>query len=648
MRIQYAGLGSFLPILFFPLFCSTQADFHQEFDNCNKGERSKVVEALLQDADRTDDASYDLTHYEFNWYIDPAVYAISGKVCPSFTIVAENVQQLNFNLSTELDVDSVLYRGSKINFIQSGNFGLAVDLPESLAPGSRERLDIFYHGVPPSGGLGSFIQSKHAEVPVIWTLSEPFGAQDWWPCKNGLTDKVDSIDVIIRTPALYKAASNGLLVSEMVNSDSTVTFHWKHKYPIASYLVAIAVTNYERYTDFVPLSNGTTLPMLNYVYPENLADAKSGTAALVEVLTFFDSLFVTYPYHTEKYGHAQFGWGGGMEHQTMSFVINYGFSLLAHELAHQWFGDMVTCGSWEDIWLNEGFATYLEGLSRRRVQGREAFRSWQVEKIGSVTSQAGGSVKVNDPTNINRIFSGRLSYNKGSYLLHMLRWICGDSAFFQGLRNYLNDRQYHFGTTANLQYQLEQASGRDLTYFFKDWYEGEGYPSYHLTWQNTPGGLQIKINQATSHSSVNFFQLPVPLRLLGAGLDTTIRLEHQYDGEIFEVPLSSKVDSIVFDPELWLMSAKNVVERGLVSSTFETPLSFSMRPNPVSDQLHIETAFPVSESRVFTLQGKLLKMAKQSPTSSYELDASHLLPGVYLILVNGENGQRASGRFIKS
>ena len=464
---------------------------------CNKGSHAddhwKFEEAGLRD-----DNNFDLKHYLFDWYIDPAVYQIKGSASPSLVITGTAVSRLNFNLSSSLSVDSVLMDGSELTYTQGGSFDLNIFLPRDYNTGESLTLNIYYHGVPPSGGLGSFIKDKHNNTDVIWTLSEPYGSQDWWPCKNGLTDKIDSIDVVVHTPNQYRVASNGMLEEE-IEKDSLTTFHWKHRYPIAPYLVAIAVTNYDRYTDTVHLSNGTVLPMVNYVYPESLQDAKKGTADLVAVLEYFDSLFVTYPYYKEKYGHAQFGWGGGMEHQTMSYVIHFGFSLLSHELAHQWFGDMVTCGSWEDIWLNEGFATYLEGLSQYRINGASAFNSWKLGKINSVTSQAGGSVKVSDVTNIGRIFSGRLSYNKGSYLLHMLRWKLGDELFFSGLRNYLHARQYNFGTTQELKQELELVSGYDLTEFFEDWYEGQGFPTYNITYQGKGNTLLLKVNQVASH-----------------------------------------------------------------------------------------------------------------------------------------------------
>jgi aminopeptidase N len=187
-------------------------------------------------------------------------------------------------------------------------------------------------------------------------------------------------------------------------------------------------------------------------------------------MNLYADLFEPYPYADEKYGHAEFGWGGGMEHTTVSFMGGLGRGLIAHELGHQWFGDKVTCGSWQDVWLNEGFATYLAGMVIENLDGEADFRSWKQDQISSVTYYPDGSVYIpaQDTTSVNRIFSSRLSYNKGSMVLHMLRKKLGDAVFFQGLREYLDDPNlaYGYAKTPDLMQHLESASGEDLTEFF--------------------------------------------------------------------------------------------------------------------------------------------------------------------------------------
>ena len=197
----------------------------------------------------------------------------------------------------------------------------------------------------------------------MWSLSEPYGSRDWWPCKNGLDDKADSIDVFITNPIAYKAASNGILQSETpVSGGTKLLTHWKHRYPIATYLICFAVTNYSVFNRSVNLSTGV-LPMQTFCYPEDSTSFSNGTINTLNAMQLFDTLFyLPYPFMNEKYGHVQFGWGGGMEHQTSTFVVSIDESLCAHELAHQWFGDKITCGSWKDIWLNEGFATHLASM----------------------------------------------------------------------------------------------------------------------------------------------------------------------------------------------------------------------------------------------------------------------------------------------
>src|SRR6185436_1222997 len=184
-----------------------------------------------------------------------------------------------------------------------------------LSQGFGDSLVVFYHGVPSGSGLGSFSQTFHDNVASIWTLSEPYGALDWWPCKQDLNDKVDSMDILVTTTAGNRAASNGKLVEEIQNPDSTVTFHWQTHYPIAAYLVGVAVTNYAVVLDSVAMASGDTFPVVNYVYPEHVPDAVTQLSEIKNIIRLFDSLLFDYPFAAEKYGHAEFGWGGGMEHQ---------------------------------------------------------------------------------------------------------------------------------------------------------------------------------------------------------------------------------------------------------------------------------------------------------------------------------------------
>ncbi len=528
---------------------------------------------------------YDLKYHRLECSIDPAVNYIAGEVTTRFVPKTAGFSVISFDLSKALTVNAVLYHGQPVAFEQLANDVLRITLPAVVPAGTLDSVTVDYQGTPLNTGFGSWNQAYHNGAPIIWTLSEPYGARDWWPCKQTLVDKPDSVDVLVTTPAAYRAAGNGLLVSETQNGGFK-TYHWKTRYPIAAYLVAVAVTNYSVYSDLVPLPGGDQLEVLNYVYPESLADAQNGTANIVPIIRLYDSLTITYPFAAEKYGHAQFGWGGGMEHQTMTFVVNFDYGLLAHECAHQWFGDYITCGSWQDIWLNEGFATYFEGLNRERYFSPDTWYNWKLGKIASITSDSAGSVFCTDTTSVGRIFSGRLTYNKGAYLLHMLRWKLGNEAFFNGLKSYLNDPAlaYGYARTADLQHHLELASGQNLQTFFNQWFYGEGYPSYQVAWSQNGAQLNVTLGQTTSHPSVPFFEMPVPLRFSGQGQDTILVFDHTFSGQAFSADIPFQVQNVEVDPDLWLVSAGNTVEQ--VTATGEpgnTDPDLVVAPNPIRD-----------------------------------------------------------------
>ncbi len=379
----------FISVLFslatIPLLFSQTAPSMSHFMDLVNAEK-KANQSRLEFPPQTLNDDYDVIYHRCEWMVDPAQYFISGRVSTFFKPRTSNFQIIHFDFSSALTVDLAIYKNGNVSF-QHNNDILSISLPGKIPENQLDSITIYYHGTPPQTGFGSFDTSSHAGVPVLWTLSEPYGGSDWWPCKNGLMDKADSIDVLITTPSIYRAASNGILISE-IKTGNTKSYHWKHRYPIATYLICMAVTNYAQYSHYVPFENSKT-EVLNYIYPEDSADAASQTPLIIPVMQLYDTLFGVYPFANEKYGHCQFGWGGGMEHQTFTFVGAFYFELIAHELAHHWFGDKLTCFSWQDVWLNEGFATYLSGLCYEHILP-DWWRQFKSVRIEHITSEPGG------------------------------------------------------------------------------------------------------------------------------------------------------------------------------------------------------------------------------------------------------------------
>ena len=582
--------------------------------------------------------NYDVKYYRCEWEVNPSVRFINGKVTVYFIVTAAT-NNIQMDLMNPLIVDSIKQRNTLLTNQHSNNT-LSINFTATINTGVLDSVTIFYRGVPPNNGFGSFEITTHAAVPVMWSLSEPYGSRDWWPCKNGLDDKADSIDIIITAPSQYKAASNGLLQSETLIAGGTKKLtYWKHRYPIASYLVCFAVTNYAVFNNSVLLGS-TNLPMQTYCYPESLASFQGGTQNVLNALELFHNNFGDYPFMKEKYGHVQFGWGGGMEHQTASFIVSINEGLIVHELAHQWFGDKVTCASWEDIWLNEGFATYLAAFYMENKYPANTINS-RKSVINNITSSTSGSVWVDDTTSVGRIFSGRLSYNKGSYLLYMLRWKLGDSVFLKGLRQYQKDPKlaYGFAKTDDLKRNLEQVSGQNLTEFFKDWFKGQGYPTYNVQWTQIGSDyVKIKMNQTTSHTSVDFFELPVALKFKNATQEKTIVVDNKTNGEIFIRNVGFIADTVLIDPEYWLVTKNNVSAKVPDAATGQNIIQIF--PNPVQEHftiyMHKMTA-ATAKINLYNAAGQLVytKNINLVNGSEYlEVPSGHLPKGGYFLRIN--------------
>jgi len=630
-----------LSLVFFSL--SLFAQSAEKMESLIKSER-RAAKSRMTYRVNPNTTNYDIKYHRLEWTVDPesSPISIAGDVT-TYWEADEPMSTITFDMSSSLNVTAVVQRGVNLSYTHTGE-EVVITLPSTQNTGVLDSLTVSYNGNPASSGFGSFEQSIHSGVPILWTLSEPYGAMGWWPCKQDLIDKIDSIDVFVTHPQFYgaheyKTASNGLLQSEIITGANKTT-HWKHRYPIPAYLIAIAVTNYSVYDNLAYEGTGDEFPVTNYVYPEDLTYAQSHTPVTADIIEIYGNLFEMYPYADEKYGHAQFGWGGGMEHTTMTFMSGFSQDLIAHELAHQWFGNKVTCGSWRDIWLNEGFATYLTGLSHESIDGESSFKSWRENKNWSITSSNGGSVYCSDTTSVNRIFNGRLSYDKGSMVLHMLRYKLGDTDFFEGITNYLDDPalSYGYAKTIDLQNHLETQSGVDLDEYFADWFMGQGYPKYQIEWNQIGSDLFIRINQTQSHASVSYFEMPVPIKLIDDdGFEHWLRLENTENGQLFTQTVSYNVDLFEFDPDSQLITKNNTVSVNPGLSIVDASTVILPITNPVKDQIAIHTTNEASiiKTSIFNNLGQ--KIFEKNNSNSV-LDVSHLDSGVILLHIMTDKG----------
>ena len=639
---------SFILITFYSVCYGQQSHQNFEINNIALFEGQTYNRRAYTKNETRASTNFDIKYYRCEWETDPAVRYIKGKIT-SYFVFTSAADFISFDLMDVLRVDSVKANNSLLSYTQQNN-SLKINFKTVKNMGALDSVSVYYQGIPPEAGFGSFVNTLHVGIPVMWTLSEPYGSRDWWPCKNGLDDKADSIDVFITAPAEYTAASNGLRQSVTISGANKIT-HWKHRYPIASYLVCMAVTNYAEFENHVQIGN-VNLLMQTFCYPESLDLFQSKTPLVLESLKYFSQIFGPYPFIKEKYGHVQFGWGGGEEHQTSTFIVTPDETLMAHELAHQWFGDKITCASWQHIWLNEGFATHLASMDMENKYPL-AVTSTRRNEINSITSLPGGSVFVDDTTNVNRIFDSRLTYTKGSHLLYMLRWILGDSVFFKGVNHYFHDPLigYGFVTTKDLQRNLEEVSGKKLDYFFNDWFYGQGYPSYHVQWSQIGSDyVKIKMDQSTSHPSVKFFALPVALLFKNATQQKTIVIDNKNNNEIFFKNIGFVADTVIIDPEYWLITRNNISEK--IKDNIGEKNGVRVFPNPFSNSFYLYLQnFDAQkiQLKMYDAKGRMVLKEKLLINASLfkEIDTQRFSRGVYFIKIETDKGEEVIKRILK-
>lgn len=586
------------------------------------------------------DSGIDVTYYKLNLTVN---YGTPGTISGVVTVDAKAVQgQLTsffLDIVNQLQVTSVKLNGiTSLSFSQpSGSDQLRITLDRAYAAGEKFSVDIAYQGIPGSRGFGSFNFSTHNGQPVIWSLSEPYGAKDWWPSKDTPGDKADSCDVWITASSNFVSVSNGKLIEAPKNGDGTRTYKWKSSYPIAGYLISIAMTNYSLYQNQFDYGGSSPMPVTHYIYPENLTANISNMNNTVNALQIFSQKFGLYPFVKEKYGHAQFGWGGGMEHQTCTSLINFSEMLVVHELCHQWYGDKVTCKDWQNIWLNEGFASYGECVYREAKYGTADYKSY-VSVFMNQAKTAVGTVYVQDISSENEIFNSARSYKKGGLVLHMLRGVVGDAKFFQIMQQYANEPglAYNTASTEDFQRVAERIYGQSLNYFFKEWIYGENYPKYIFGWSAQPINgntyiLHLHLSQMTN-SIPDFFTMPIQLRYTTSSETKTVTIFNNMQDQTWDITVNGQPVSVEFDPENWIL-------KDVTDNKNEVPSAFALSqnyPNPFNPGTIIKYQIPVScfvTLKIYNAAGQEVKT----------LVSGFKPAGTYIAPFNNNNNKLASG-----
>ncbi len=527
-------------------------------------DRERSSSTLLRGSSLTSAASpeIDVTYYFLNLTVStaPAPSLLSGSVQIRAVNRSDSLDHVVLDLMNTLTVDSVLSHGQRISFSQQ-SATLTTQLERRYRANEVVDLTVVYHGVPAATGFGSFYFSDHNGTPWVWSLSEPYGSRDWWPSKDHPSDKADSADIWITCDARFRAGSNGTLKGVIDNGNGTKTWRWSERYPIASYLISIAVTDFTELDYWFRYTPTDSLPVVNYVLPELAGQAALDLPKTVDMLRIFSDAYGLYPFIKEKYGHASMGSGGAMEHQTMTSTTTFQEYVVAHELAHQWFGDMITCRTWVELWLNEGFARYNEAIYGERMYGSALYHGY-IQTIMNGAKLATAPLRPVDTSDVGKLFAASGVYDKGASVLHMLRHVLGDSVFFHAMKSYAADPQLRYGTatTADFRRVCEAVSGKDLGTFFSQWTDGLGYPAYTYGWSVKPDGeswvATVHLEQTNGAGAPTLFAMTLDLQVKGDGWDTTVTIVNSTAVQDYQLALRRKPLDLRLDPGNWVLSDK--------------------------------------------------------------------------------------------
>ncbi len=604
---------------------------------------------------------YDVHYYALDVSITDANTDIAG-TGEIHATAKVNLDSALFELYNTMTITEIRVNGTPVTYSRNAT---AIKVPVNASPGQAFIIAVDYNGTPPTTGqnpMGGSGLASHTDntynVTTTSSLSQPFSAYEWWPCKQYLGDKADSSSVKMTVPSNCKAGSNGLLVATVDLGNGTTRYEWKNNHPIDYYLISVAVGKYDEYITYSH-PNGAPNPVMiqDYIYqnPQFLTDWEFQINETGKIIELYSKLYGLYPFYDQKYGHCVSQIGGGMEHQTMTTQSSFDANLNAHELGHQWFGDHVTCASWADIWVNEGFATYSQYLylehmvPTARAQQMTAYHNSVMQYLDGSTYVYG-----TDTLNTFRIFDYRLTYAKGASIINTMRFIINnDSLFFQGLKDYQINFADSVATGLDVEASLENASGVDLSHVFEEWYYGGGYPTYNLRWNTVGHDLSLEITQyPSSYWETQKFTNPLEISFTRENLpDTTIRFQVSELVNQYYLQHLGRITGVqAIDPYDWIVNKSDTIIHD--PNFTATPASgttipdVEISPNPTDGPLLIVVRTPGKHTlKVNDSAGKII-IEKEFEVET-TVDLNQKAQGLYLLQIQSEYGKKNTAKIIR-
>jgi len=588
----------------------SQAAYRHAFESKTR-KAALSATALSQSSPRHsfDVLSYTLNLNVYKCFVTPYPHSYSATDVIRF-MADSTLSTLQLHaVNSSLVVDSVAGR----SFSHSGDI-LTINLGGVYNPGDTGSVVISYHHNDVADG------AFYVSSGMVFTDCEPEGARKWFPCWDRPADKA-TLDLTAKVPNGVKLGSNGRLVSAVLSGD-TILYHWASRDPIATYLMVmtgkVGYNLDQEYWKTLANPNDSIPVVFYWNAGEDTASLHDIERNVPQMATYYSTLFGEYPF--EKIGMATIAPGagfiwGGMENQTLISVEPNSWDeyLIAHEFAHHWFGDMISPGTWADVWLNEAFATYCEALWDEHRLGEAAYHFDIVNDAAVYLSQNPGWPIYNPQwavatPNVNTMFNDAITYEKGACVLHMLRYTLGDSTFFSCLKAYTTDTaefRLKNVVTADFFQKISSAAGQDLSWFFNEWILQPNHPVYHNLIVIDSAGRQVDVTFRQSQANASFFTMPVELKVsFASSPDSTIRVLNNANGQKVSFTFADYPRKVVFDPNDNIpLKVDSTTVSGVPPLKLASPYTFSLGqnyPNPFNPSTTVK--FSVAEARHVSLR----------------------------------------------